>query len=374
MRRALALAKEALGHVSPNPAVGAVIVRDGQIVGAGSTQPPGQAHAEIVALRRAGPLARRATMYVTLEPCSHHGRTPPCTEAIIAAGISRVVVAVPDPNPQVAGNGISRLRKAGLQVDMAPEYADAAMEINAAFFKWITTREPLVIAKYAMTLDGKIATRTGDARWISNEASRREAHRLRQQVDAIAVGRGTVATDDPLLTTRLSPRPKRGIHHPLRVVLASSADLPLTAKVLSPDLPGATLVAVAEPALQLYPERIERIRAMGHEVLCLPADPTGVDLTALLRALGQREVTSLLVEGGSTLLGSFFDQGLVDRVVAFVAPVLVGGASAPSPLAGKGLPLMADAPRLRRVTVRRLGHDVMISGYLRWPIVPLPSV
>lgn len=374
MLRALGLAREALGHVSPNPAVGAVIVQNGRVVATGSTQPPGQAHAEIVALRKAGSLAKGATMYVTLEPCSHHGRTPPCVDAIIAAGVAKVVVAVPDPNPKVAGKGIRRLREAGLQVELASEYADAAMEVNAGFFKWITTGQPLVIAKYAMTLDGKIATRTGDARWISGPASRREAHRLRQQVDAIAVGRGTLIRDDPELTTRLSLPPRRGIHHPLRVILASQGDLPLTAKVLSPETPGQTLVVVCEGALEQQPEKLRAIEGLGHSVVALPEGPGGVDLRALLSYLGTRELTTLLVEGGGTLLGSFFDLGLVDRVVVFVSPVMVGGSGAPTPVGGTGVDLMSEAPRLRRIRVRRLGEDIMISGYLKWPIVPLPSV
>jgi diaminohydroxyphosphoribosylaminopyrimidine deaminase/5-amino-6-(5-phosphoribosylamino)uracil reductase len=374
MAMALGLARQALGYVSPNPAVGAVIVREGRVVATGRTQPPGQAHAEVVALRKAGDLARGATMYVTLEPCSHYGRTPPCVDAIIAAGIARVVVAVPDPNPRVAGTGIRRLREAGIQVEVETEYLDLAMEINAGFFKWISTGQPLVIAKYAMSLDGKIATRTGDARWISGEASRREAHRLRQQVDAVAVGKGTVVVDDPQLTTRLWPAPKGGLRHPLRVVLASEADLPLAAKVLSPEAPGRTLVVVAEEALVRHRDRVAAIEALGHEVVPLPSAPGGVDLRALLQVLGQREATSVMVEGGGTLLGSFFDLGLVDRVVAFIAPVVIGGSTAPGAVGGKGRATMAEVPRLRRLRVRRLGDDVMITGYLRWPIVPLPSV
>jgi diaminohydroxyphosphoribosylaminopyrimidine deaminase/5-amino-6-(5-phosphoribosylamino)uracil reductase len=374
MAMALGLARQALGYVSPNPAVGAVIVREGRVVATGRTQPPGQAHAEVVALRKAGDLARGATMYVSLEPCSHYGRTPPCVDAIIAAGIARVVVAVPDPNPRVAGTGIRRLREAGIQVEVETEYLDLAMEINAGFFKWISTGQPLVIAKYAMSLDGKIATRTGDARWISGEASRREAHRLRQQVDAVAVGKGTVVVDDPQLTTRLWPAPKGGLRHPLRVVLASEADLPLAAKVLSPEAPGRTLVVVAEEALVRHRDRVAAIEALGHEVVPLPSAPGGVDLRALLQVLGQREATSVMVEGGGTLLGSFFDLGLVDRVVAFIAPVVIGGSTAPGAVGGKGRATMAEVPRLRRLRVRRLGDDVMITGYLRWPIVPLPSV
>ncbi len=374
MKLALRLARSALGHVSPNPAVGAVIVKDGRIVGIGSTQPPGQSHAEIVALQQAGSMAKGATMFVTLEPCSHYGRTPPCADAIISAGIAKVVVAIPDPNPQVSGRGIKKLLDAGISVQMASQHADEAMEINAGFLKWITTRTPLVIAKFAMTLDGKIATYTGDARWISCDKSRNEAHKLRQQVDAITVGKGTVLQDDPQLTTRLQPVPKRGLHHPLRVVVATRAEIPPTAKVFSSQTPGRTLLVVGEATPTLHPERIASIRATGHEVLVLPERDQRVYLLALLQELGLREVTTLLVEGGATLLGSFFDLGLIDKVVAFVAPILVGGSQAPSPIGGRGLARMSEAVRLQRLQVRKVGTDLMLTGYLRWPIVPLPSV
>ena len=358
MLHALRLAQKARGRTSPNPMVGAVLVKDGRIIGEGFHPKAGEPHAEIFALRQAGEAARGATMYVTLEPCSHHGRTPPCVDAIIAAGVAEVHMAMIDPNPLVAGRGKAALEAAGIRV-VTREHEQEAQELNEAFVHWVTQKRPFVIAKFAMSLDGKIATRTGDARWISGPASRQYTHELRDQVDAILVGANTVLADDPRLTTRLD---KADVHHPLRVILDSRGRVPLSARVFSPDLPGQTLVATTE---HMPPSHRRQLAAQGVEVLILPQREGRVDVAALLDALGQREITSLLVEGGSTVLGTFFDRGLVDKVLAFIAPMIIGGKDAPGPVGGEGSTSLAQAWRLERVRMEQLGNDILLIGYPR---------
>ncbi|MBI2909671.1 MAG: bifunctional diaminohydroxyphosphoribosylaminopyrimidine deaminase/5-amino-6-(5-phosphoribosylamino)uracil reductase RibD [Chloroflexi bacterium] len=351
MLRALALGRRSLGQTSPNPAVGAVIVKDGAIVGEGRTQPPGSWHAEVMALRQAGGKARRATMYVTLEPCCHFGRTPPCTQAIISAGIVEIHVATSDPNPLVCGKGVAELEAAGIKTYLG-ERAEEAREVNEAFFKFIAMRLPFVTAKLAMSLDGKTATRTGESKWITGEAARRYSHSLRRTFDAIMVGVNTILADDPQLT---APRSRR---QPLRVIVDSQGRTPPPAKLLQ--MPGKTLVATTRAA---EAGGIDRLRGAGAEVAVLPEREGLVDLGALLKLLGQRDITSVLVEGGGTLLGSFFDQRLVDKVLAFVAPVIIGGEKARPAVGGQGVAELARALRLERVRVRRLGEDIMVSGY-----------
>lgn len=350
MERALRLAERGRGRTSPNPMVGAVLVKDGQIVGEGFHPQAGEPHAEVFALRQAGDRASGATLYVNLEPCCHHGRTPPCTQALIAAGVAEVHMSMLDPNPRVAGRGQAELEAAGIRTVLGEREAQARV-LNEVFVHWIATGRPFVIAKFAMSLDGKIATRTGDARWITGPAARRYVHRLRDQVDGILVGVETVIADDPQLTTRLE---KMDVRHPLRVILDSKGRIPPTARVLDPALPGQTLVATTEAT---------SLMDSGVEVLTLPADDGRVNLEALLTTLGQREITSLLVEGGGTVLGSFFTHGLVDRVLAFVAPLIIGGREAPTSVGGAGAARIAEAWRLERVQVQRLGPDVLISGY-----------
>jgi len=358
MRRALALAARAIGRTRPNPPVGAVLVRDGVVVGEGHTAPAGGPHAEIAALAAAGEAARGATLYVTLEPCAHHGRTPPCVEAILGAGVAAVRAAATDPNPD-AGGGLAALAAAGLDVALGPCRAVAAA-LLAPFARHVGTGRPLVTAKYAMSLDGRIATRTGHARWITGPAARRRAHALRDASDAVLVGAGTVRADDPALTTRDVPA-DRPPNHPLRVVLHGRGTLPLAARVFAPDLPGRTLLATAgAPA-----RHVAALERAGVEVLRLPADAAGrLDLDALLDALGAREVMSLLVEGGATVLGAFLDAGRVDRVVAFVAPRLIGGAAAPAAFGGRGIDRMSEARELVDVRVERAGADLVVTGSL----------
>ncbi len=341
--------------------VGAVLVRDGEVVGEGYHQRAGTPHAEVHALRAAGERARGATLYVNLEPCAHYGRTPPCVEALIAAGVAEVHIAMLDPNPLVNGKGRARLEAAGIRTVLG-ECAEEAAELNEAFVTWVMRGRPFVIAKYAASLDGKIATRTGDSRWITGEQARLRVHEWRDAVDAVAVGANTVLLDDPLLTTRL---PDREVRHPLRIVVDSRGRVPLSARCFDPALPGRTVVA----ATAAFPaEKRAALAERGIEVLILPADGEGlVHLGALLAELGRREVTSLLVEGGGTLLGAFFRARLVDRVLAFLAPIVIGGRDAPGPVEGEGVERLSEAPRLERVRVERLGEDILLSGYPRWP-------
>lgn len=358
MKRALELAREALGLSSSNPPVGAVVVKDGQIVGEGHTLPPGQAHAEIIALRQAGERARGATLYTTLEPCCHFGKkTPPCTRDIIEAGIAQVHMALIDPNPLVNGKGKAELERAGI-TSYLEEECQGASEVAEAYLKFITVGLPFVVAKFAMSLDGKLATSSGDSRWITSEEARRHAGELRRQVDAIVVGIGTVLKDDPKLTSRDgagNPRERQ----PLRIVVDSSARMPLRAQLLQEHSP--LLVATAHAP----EDRMAALRAAGAQVMALPAEDGSVDLSALLKALGEQQITSLMVEGGGTLLGSFFDLGLVDKVVAFISPVILGGKHAPSPVAGTGATTMADSIRLKRTRVDVIGQDVVMTGYVR---------
>jgi len=357
MRRALSLARRALGRTSPNPAVGAVLVRNGEMVGWGATHRAGGPHAEVVALRRAGEFARGATLYVTLEPCSHYGRTPPCCDALIRAGVARVVCAVQDPSPHVHGTGLARLRDAGIQVEVGL-FAEEARRLNEAFFTYIECGRPFVLLKYAISLDGKTATRTGDSRWISSEASRRHVHGLRRVYDAVMCGVGTVLADDPQLTPR--PRGRARVGFPWRVVVDSHARTPVTASILKEARRSRVLIATTDQAPL---DRVRALEAAGAQVKLLPAADGRVDVGALLAELGRMEITSLLLEGGGELAAAFLQRGLVDKLLAFVAPVLVGGRAAPSPVMGEGVAKMADAVRLERVRVRRFGEDVAIEAY-----------
>ena len=364
MGLALSLAERAVGSVSPNPPVGAVLVLDGEVVGEGYTRPPGQAHAEIAAIRQAGPRARGATLYTTLEPCNHQGRTGPCSEAIIEAGIVEVHSAVTDPNPHVKGGGMSRLCEAGIAVSTG-EMAGEASRLIEAYTKHVATGMPFVTAKFAMSLDGKIATRTGSSQWITGEEARAYAHRLRAASDAVMVGINTVLADDPRLTARDGSGAALD-RQPLRVVVDSRGRMPREARMLGE--PGATLV-VTGGADTLTPTPVSSTgqalsrQGRGGETVAMPGADGMVDLEGLMSYLGKREVASVVVEGGGTLLGALFDRGLVDKVCAFIAPVIVGGADAPSPVAGEGVELIGDALQLRDVEVLTLGGDIAVVGY-----------
>lgn len=354
MRRALELAERGRGFVEPNPLVGAVIVRDGKAVGEGWHQRFGQAHAEVNALAEAGEAARGATLYVTLEPCCHHGKTPPCTEAVLRAGIARVVMAMTDPFPQVSGQGIIQLVSEGVQIQAGLEDA-AARRLNAPYLKLLATGRPYVHAKWAMSLDGKIATRTGNSKWISNETSRARAHALRGRMDAIIVGIGTALADDPRLTAR-PPGPRVAT----RIVLDRTARLPLSGELARTARETPVFVAVgAAPQ-----ERITALRDLGCEVLALTPTPDGrPSVAALLDELGRRRMTNVLVEGGAGVLGSFRDAGEVDEVHVFIAPRVIGGAAARSPVGGEGVEMLAQALSLKEWMVEELAGDVYIRGW-----------
>ncbi|MSQ24084.1 MAG: bifunctional diaminohydroxyphosphoribosylaminopyrimidine deaminase/5-amino-6-(5-phosphoribosylamino)uracil reductase RibD [Chloroflexi bacterium] len=364
MGRALRLAERALGWCSPNPAVGAVLTRGDQVVGEGFTQPPGASHAEIMALNEAGEAARGAKLYVTLEPCSHHGRTPPCTDALISAGIREVYVAQLDPSPWVDGSGIAALEAAQIAVHVGDREADAGT-LNEAYFKWVASGLPFVILKYAMTADGKIATRSGSSHWITHPEARGYVARLRSQVDAVMTGIGTVIRDDPLLTARPAEfgiDSDEPVHQPLRVVLDSEARLPSTARVADPRLPGHTVVCTTSRAA---PSEVARLEDQGVEVLILPARDERVDIHAVLVALGGRGVTSVLVESGGTLAASLIKARAVDKVLGFIAPRIVGGMEAPGPIGGLGLDDMDAALDLRNAEWTQVGPDMLLTGYLQ---------
>ena len=357
MECALSLARLAMGYTSPNPAVGAVVVKDGLIVGMGYTQPAGSEHAEIMALRQAGDQAQGATMYVTLEPCSHYGRTPPCTQTIITAGVSEVYIALLDPNPVVSGRGVSGLNEGGVKTHIGM-CQQKACEINEAYIKHITTGLPFVIAKFAVSLDGKIATKTGDSKWITKEETRKYAHALRYTVDAIMVGVNTVVADNPRLTAKgCGGRGGIGKRQPLRLIVDSKGRVPLNAHIFEP--PGDVLLAVAAP---FDAEKKERFIQAGAEVLELPAREGAVDVVELLRLLGKRDIVTVLVEGGGKLLGSLFDHRLVDKVLTFIAPIIIGGCEA-ARVEGNGVDDMAKALHLSRVDIKNFGDDILVSGY-----------
>jgi diaminohydroxyphosphoribosylaminopyrimidine deaminase/5-amino-6-(5-phosphoribosylamino)uracil reductase len=374
MARALELAARGIGAVEPNPAVGAVLIDDDRdLIAEGWHQRFGGPHAEIEAMTAAGKRALGATLFVTLEPCCHQGKTGPCTEAIIQAGIRKVIVALQDPFPKVAGKGIERLRSQGIEVEVGLLATEAGY-LAAPFLKLVTTARPWVHAKWAMSLDGKIATRSGDSRWISNEASRAIVHRLRGRMDGIIVGAETAIQDDPLLTAR-PPGPRVAT----RIVVDSEARLPVTSQLVQTARETPLLIAASTIAPQ---SNVRRLEERGVEVLLIPplhstpsraatgTDPRvaewaasgAVNLDAILQELGRRRFTNVLVEGGSRLLGSFFDAGHVDEVHVFVAPKIIGGAAAFAAVAGLGISQMNLAATLEQVAIEPVGDDIYING------------
>jgi diaminohydroxyphosphoribosylaminopyrimidine deaminase/5-amino-6-(5-phosphoribosylamino)uracil reductase len=354
MTRALTLAARGRGLTSPNPMVGAIVVRDGAVLAERFHERAGAAHAEAAALAAAGSRAQGATLYVTLEPCNHVGRTPPCVDAIVRAGIRRVVSATRDPNPRVKGGGAAALIAAGIEVT-TPCLERDARELNRIFFTAVERQRPHVTLKWAMTLDGKIAAFDRRSRWITGEAARQEGHRLRSRSDAIVTGIGTVLADDPALTVRLlEPWPRE----PYRVVVDSRARLPLEAKLLQTGSRSRVLVAVGEAA---PPQRLAALESAGVTVLACKSREGRVDVTDLAARLFALDVTSVLLEAGSDLTGAFVQAGLVDRVAAFVAPTLLGGAGAPTPVGGHGLTL-PRALRLTDLTTRPLGPDWLLEA------------
>jgi diaminohydroxyphosphoribosylaminopyrimidine deaminase/5-amino-6-(5-phosphoribosylamino)uracil reductase len=388
MRRALELAERGRGRVSPNPLVGCVLVNEGQIVGEGWHSQAGEPHAEAEALHAAGPLAAGATAYVTLEPCAHYGRTPPCTEALIEAGVQKVVVAAYDPNPKVNGAGVRRLREAGIEV-VTGVLQDEAHRQNEVFRTSQLLGRPFVLYKSALSLDGKVALTNGPARWISGEAARARVHQWRDEYDAVAVGIGTVLADDPQLTTRLQDLTKSTLtgapvdpaasfrpgRTPIKVIFDSDLRTPPRARLFEPGPggePARVIVVAGDGALQRNPDATPQLRALlnrGAEVILVQEENGKPQLKSALTELLKRGVTSMILEGGGQLAWAFLEAELIDRVAWFVAPVLLGGTGAPGPLAGRGTTNLEDAVRLPDMAVEVVGADLLVTGHPDYPVV-----
>lgn len=357
MALALELAEKGEGFVNPNPMVGAVIVNGNKIIGQGYHMAYGGSHAEVEAIKNASESVEGSTMYVTLEPCSHHGQTPPCADLIVEKGIKKVVIAMLDPNPLVAGRGVKILREAGLVV-VEGVLREEAQNLNRVFTKYITRQSPYVIIKTAMSLDGKIASRSGDSKWISSEASRREVHRLRHRYSGILVGVNTVIGDDPELTCRL----KEASKNPTRIVLDSRLRVPLDSKILKVTQDKKTII-VTTPEKNKEKEGL--IKALGVKVLTVASKNQRVDISQALSALGNLGIDSLLVEGGSDVNFSMFESNNVDQVISFVAPMIIGGRDSKTPVGGKGFDSIRESLDLGEIHVKPIGNDLMITAYVR---------
>jgi diaminohydroxyphosphoribosylaminopyrimidine deaminase/5-amino-6-(5-phosphoribosylamino)uracil reductase len=360
MRQALELAKKGEGYVEPNPMVGCVLVRDNQVIGSGYHTQYGAAHAETAAIRNAGTDLTGATCYVTLEPCSHYGKTPPCVQAILQTGIRRVVAAMRDPNPVVNGKGLQILRESNISVT-ENVLADEAKALNAPYLTLMNEHRPWVHAKWAMTLDGRLASKTNESQWISGEESRKVVHQLRSKMDAIVIGSGTAKSDDPHLTVRLDTSERRGNRTPIRVVLDSSAAISPESNLVQTahEVPVLIVTNNAIPA-----ERQRVLEKFGCEILCLPSktNDKAEQCRQLLKHLAERKMTHLLLEGGSTIFGMFFDLGCIDEVHAFIAPKLIGGETAIPVIGGIGLDKMQFAAELSAPEIHILGQDVYVHG------------
>ena len=357
MALALELAEKGRGKVEPNPMVGAVLVKNGEIVGKGYHQIFGGAHAEIHAISEGGTNCKGATLYVSMEPCAHYGKTAPCIDAIINAGITKVVAAVIDPNPITSGRGIQKLKEAGIEV-MVGVMEMQAKRLNDSFFKLMQKGLPYVIVKWAMSIDGKIATHTGDSKWITSDESRKYVHTIRGQMDGILVGINTVVRDDPLLTCRIE-----GGRNPKRIVVDSNALLPINSRLLSTINEGEIIVAVNKNA---HPKRVEKLEQMKCKIIQTKDINGHVDLKELFQRLGEMKLTNILVEGGSRVITSVIEGHLADRVMVFVAPIIIGGAGAKSPVLGTGINKMNEAVGISEITVKRLSNDIVIEGTLKY--------
>lgn len=357
MQRAMELAQRGEGAVGPNPLVGAVIVRNGRIIGAGWHERWGGPHAERNALARSSEPPTGATLYVTLEPCCHHGKTPPCTDAVIAAGIKRVVIGLLDPNPLVAGKGVERLREAGIEVESGL-LEEALRHQNRVFLKYITTKRPWVVLKSAMTLDGKIATHTGDSRWVTGEEARHRVHEMRREYMAILVGRGTVEADDPMLNCRLEGEPRQ----PVRIVADSSASISLESQLIRTAHELRTVIAHTKRA---EASKIETLKEAGAECWCCEEVDGHLSMGDLMQQIGAAGLDSVLVEGGGTIADSLLRAGLIDEAAFFIAPKLIGGAEAKTPIQGTGFARMGEAVSLEEVTTECYGEDLLIRGKVK---------
>lgn len=355
MARALQLAAKAKGRTSPNPMVGSVIVKNGEIVGEGYHKQAGKPHAEVEAIKKAGTKAKGADLFVNLEPCCHYGKTPPCVEAIISAKLKKVYVGMTDPNKLVNNKGIRILRKKGIMVEVGVLKKECE-RLNESFVKFIRTGKPFVIMKSGMSLDGKIATYSGESQWITCEQSRKLVHEIRGEVDAILVGSGTVLKDDPKLTVRLKGRKLR---NPVRVILDRRSRIPVGAKVFQNANMDKVIYATS-PKLSKGKEK--KLRDMGVDVLALPVGKN-FKLNALLEELGRRDITSVLLEGGALLNASAFKENVIDKAMLFMAPILIGGERAPGFIGGEGVKKLKDAVRLKNVSTKKVGDDFLVEGY-----------
>ncbi|MBI5892509.1 MAG: bifunctional diaminohydroxyphosphoribosylaminopyrimidine deaminase/5-amino-6-(5-phosphoribosylamino)uracil reductase RibD [Deltaproteobacteria bacterium] len=357
---AVNLAKKGIGKTSPNPAVGAVVVKNNRIIGKGCHKKAGLPHGEIIALNNSGTRAKGADLYVTLEPCDHYGRTPPCTEAVIRSGIKRVFIGMKDPNPIVSGRGIRKLKKNNIEVKTGI-LEHECKEINEPYIKYITTKKPFVTLKLASTLDGKIAASSGESKWITSEKSREYVHKLRSNADAVMVGIGTVLKDNPFLTVRLkTKRPAAiGPRQPVRIVVDSKLKIPLDANVF--DAKAAKLIIAATK--NATPKKIKQVRERGAEVVLVDSKDGHVDLKKLMHELGKREITSILIEGGARLAASAIKDGIADKVLIFYAPLLLGG-NGIQMISSLGIKRLKDAVHLKNIQVKRIGKDVLLEGIL----------
>lgn len=359
MKMALGLARKGIGHTSPNPMVGAVLVKDGRVVGKGYHQAAGKAHAEVNAIDDAGPLAKGATLFVTLEPCNHTGRTPPCTEKIIAAGIREVVVAMRDPNPNVAGGGIEYLQQRGISVRVGA-CEDQARKLNECFVKYVSTRRPFVILKCAATLDGRIAMRTGDSKWVTNADSKAFVHRLRHAVDAVIVGIHTIRQDNPRLTARIAGG---GGRDPVRIILDTRLSIPEDANVLRHPSDSATILITA-PLSDAEKRKKDRLEKGNVRIIESSLNGNRIDLDKLMAQLGSEGITSLLIEGGAAVFASALAAGIVDKVFFFYAPKISGGDDGVPICRGRGPERMDQCIKVGDITTHRFGCDVLIEGYI----------
>ena len=356
MKRALELAKKGIGYVSPNPLVGAVIVKDGKIIGEGYHECYGQAHAEVNAVRNATEDVEGSTIYVTLEPCAHYGKTPPCAELLLKSKFQRVVIGCLDPNEQVSGRGVKTLRDAGITVDIGI-LEQECLAINEVFFHYITTKRPFVVMKTAMTLDGKIATVTGASKWITDVIARERVHHLRNRLTGIMVGVDTVIADDPELSCRI----ENG-RNPVRLIVDSRLRIPIEAQVLGNQNLQRTIIGTTE----MYDkEKYSVLGNMGIEVIVLPTKDDRVDLRAWMKVLGEKNIDSILLEGGATLNFSMLKEGLVHQVQSYIAPKIFGGATAPTPVGGNGFEKIADAIQLEQLKVEQVGEDIWVCGNIQ---------
>ena len=370
MRRAIELAKRGGGYVHPNPLVGCVVVKDGEIIAEGYHEKYGEFHAERNALTRCQSETKSASLYVTLEPCCHYGKTPPCTEIIIEKGIKKVFVGILDPNPLVAGKGVKILQDAGIEVEVGL-CEDEIRELNKVFLKYITTKRPYVIMKTAMTLDGKIAAFTGDSRWVTNEQSRKLVHELRSEMAAVVVGIGTVLADDPMLNVRLEGNP----HQPIRIVVDSNLRIPIDSQLVKTAMEYRTIIATTKSLADFADDTdfsglpqgfssltLTDIADSGVEILECQSNNDHVDINDLMNKLGAMGIDSILLGGGGTLNAAFLEAGCVDEVWAFIAPKIIGGEGAKTPVSGKGIDKMSDAIQLQNIDIQNINGDILIKG------------